>query len=107
MIVDNGIEELKPGHLWVKRSVNEGAIEYFTQKRSESVVQLNASCSTCCISNATGRVNEKVRRLKMLLLNVKAMILKTVLFYSQSVQLGSVIYPALICLSLQSILKIF
>ena len=44
------------------------------------------------------RMNEKARRLKNFCsLNIKAMILKTVLsYYSRSVQLGTAIYPALI-----------
>ena len=45
----------------------------------------------------TGWVNKNARRLKKSWsLNIKAMMLKIVLFYSWYVQLGSVIYPALI-----------
>ena len=40
-------------------------------------------------------------------LNIKSIILKTVLFYSRYVQLGSVIYPALIGHSFPSIWEIF
>ena len=56
----------------------------------------------------TGGVNKNARRLKKSCsLHIKAMILKTVLFYSRYVKLGSVIYPALIGNSFPSKYEIF
>ena len=57
---------------------------------------------------STGWVNKNARRLKKSCsLNIKAMILKTVLFYPRHVKLGSVIYPPLISDSFPSKLEIF
>ena len=80
-------------------------IQYSTYSRTlhETEQQLNRTTTVCydapklLLFFYTGRVNKNTRRLKKSCsLNIKAMMLKTVLFCPRYVKLGSVIYPALI-----------